>query len=91
MEMQFNNMVFKVHEGCTTLAEIDCEEFAQDPDETIDEVMLRALRALQWQLKGQVADHEIDSLVVQAIPYLSDIFRPKKKTTTGYRAITFPH
>lgn len=91
MNLQFNNTVFKVTEGVTTLAEIDCTEFASDNDETIDEVLLRALRALQWQLKGQISDGEIDNIVAQSLQYLSDIFRPKKKLTTGYRAITFPH
>lgn len=91
MDLQFNSNVFKVTEGVTTLAEIDCAEFASDNDETIDEVLLRALRALQWKLKGQISDGEIDNIVEQSLQYLSDIFRPKKKLTTGYRAITFPH
>ena len=92
MVMSFTSLRFAFKEGKTVLAEINLEEFWSDKDETVDEAVLRAMRALQLQLAKTVDDKlEADGAIRHAIPYVADLIRPKKNRTCGYRALTYPH
>ena len=77
--------------GKTILASLDIELICGDKDETVDEAMLRAARALQNQLTHTVSESDIDDIVDMAIPYISDCVRPKKRTTAGYRRTVSPY
>ena len=91
MVMSFTKSVFAFKEGKTVLAEINLEEFWSDKEETVDEAVLRALRALQLQLNGKVDEMLADGAIRMAVPYVADLLRPKKTRTCGYRVVTYPH
>ena len=92
MVMSFTPTLFAFKEGKTVLAEIKLEDFWSDKDETVDEAVLRAMRALQLQLAKTVDDELLaDGAIRTAIPYVADLIRPKKNQTCGYRALTYPH
>lgn len=91
MVMSFTKSVFAFKEGKTVLAEINIDEFGSDKEETVDEAVLRALRALQRQLTGKISDELADGAIRTAVPYVSDLLRPKKTRTCGYRVLTYPH
>ena len=91
MVMQCTHYTFQMLDGSKVYAEIDIAGYCDNNDETMDETMLRAMNELQSQLKGKVDDSYLDHLVKYAVPFVSDIVRHLKKTSTSYRAINFPH
>jgi hypothetical protein len=91
MVMQCDHYTFQMLDGSKVYAELDLSGYGDNKDETMDETMLRAMNDLQSQLKGKVDDSYLDHLVKYAVPFVSDIVRHFKKTSTSYRAINFPH
>jgi hypothetical protein len=91
MVMQCAHYTFRMLDGSKVYAELDLSGYGDNKDETMDETMLRAMSDLQSQLKGKVDDSYLDHLVKYAVPFVSDIVRHFKKTSTSYRAINFPH